>query len=135
MSKPKNMTPDQERTWLDKQAARNKAYRDANKEKEAARNKAKNPIKVAAYKKKWREMNKEKEAARSKERWRKDPEKCKAHGAATRAKMTNGVISARLGLKVAECPDEIIELKREQLLMYRMTKQLNQSIKEQENAE
>jgi hypothetical protein len=48
MSKPKNMTPEQEAAWKEKEAAMQKAWRKAN------------PEKVAACVKAYREKNKEK---------------------------------------------------------------------------
>lgn len=48
-----------------------------------------------------------------------------------RANITDGYAAAKLGLPLSECPPELIELKREQLLVHRMTKQLTNLLKEQ----
>lgn len=43
--------------------------------------------------------------------------------------LSNSYISSRLKIKVNDCPPELIELKREQLRIHRLTKQLKQEIK------
>ena len=51
-----------------------------------------------------------------------------------RAKNINDIspsyAATKMRMKVSECPPELIALKREQLQIYRITKQLNQAIKE-----
>jgi len=52
-----------------------------------------------------------------------------------RATLNDSVIAHELRIPVSECPKDLIELKRQQLKLVQLTRQLNQAIKEQENAE
>ena len=119
MSKPKNMTPEQEAAWKESTAARDKAYYEANKEKVAARHRT------------YREANKEKLAAREKAYREANKEKVVARHRTYRELITDQYAAQKLGLKKSECPPELIEMKREQLLIARMTKELDQLTKEQ----
>jgi len=49
MSKPKDMTPEQEKAWKEKVAACQKAYREANREKVLARGRARTECLVDNY--------------------------------------------------------------------------------------
>ena len=122
----------------ERKAAINKAWREANKERDLARQKA------------WREANKERESARQKARYEANKERESARQKAWREanrdrlldKHRNAVeslstfyVAATMGMKTAECPPELIEIKREQLAITRLVKQLNETIKEKTNAE
>jgi len=109
--------------YKDKAAAaeRNKAYRAANKAAIAEYMKAwqaANKEAIAEYKKAWQAANKEAIAERK-----------KAHV----AELQDGYLARLIGIPVADCPPELIELKREQMAVSRMTKQLENIIKEKSN--
>ena len=98
-------------------ASRAKTWRENNKEKVSALRKvsrAKNREKNCAVSMAWYKDNSEREIAKKKE---------KTSG------LHGGYVAQRLGLPLAECTPELIELKREQLRIYRLTKQLKQEIK------
>ena len=99
--------------------------------------------------KKWRDANREKVRADGKETMRrlyeKDPlrfrNKAKEWRSANygkaisttrngREKLIDGYVAYVLRLPLVDCSPELIALKREQLQIYRITKQLNQAIKE-----
>jgi hypothetical protein len=105
MSKPKNMTPEQEAAWKESTAARQRTYREANR------------VKLSASARAYQAANREKERARK-----------KAYLAASRKKLTAGYVSNVLKLKVSEIPPELLELKRNQLLIHRALKQMKQTI-------
>lgn len=89
--------------------------------------------KAAEYKAAWRAKNPEKERA-YKTKWATtNPDKARAQirRRATRARerLTDSRVKAQL--KVANPTPELIELKREQLLMRRMLKQLKKAIEEE----
>ena len=93
---------------IEREKARQKAYREANREREYKRQKA------------WREANKEQML-----------NKLRAYAESLPAPY----VASRLGMKTAECQPELIELKREQIAMLRLVKQLNKVIKEKTNDE
>lgn len=101
--------------------AYDKAYREANKAKRAAQAKA------------YYEANKTVMAQRSKAFYEANREKQKAAGRAHWQKISENLgdtfVLSCLHMKAA--PPELIELKREQLLAHRMTKQLTNLLKEQ----
>ena len=102
-------------------AARDKAYRQANKEAIAAREKAyrqANKEAIAAREKAWKQANKEAIAARDKDRVNK---------------LVDRYVAAALCMSAKDCPPDLIELKREQIRISRLTKQLTKLIKEKTN--
>jgi len=67
--------------------------------------------------------------------WKKRfPEKNKSHERTCsknkRNALTSAYIAGELGLNVSSCPPELIALKREKIQLLRLTKQLNQAIKD-----
>lgn len=130
MSKPKNMTPEQEAEWKAKIRAYQKAYQDSNREKINARNRAfhkANRDKIKAC----REANLEKYLAREKASREANREKRLADEKARRESLADGYVADRLRIPIAECPPELIEMKRQQLLIHRSIKQLNQKLEKQ----
>lgn len=126
MLKPKNMTPEQDAVWRKKVAAWRKAYREANLEKVAARMKAyreANSEKVAAQRKAYREANREKLAAHQKARYE-----------ANRENMSDSYLTTLFNVPRRLIPADLLELKRQQILLERITAQLNQTVKEKTNA-
>lgn len=122
MEKPKNMTPIQELAWKEKKHAYDKAYRESNKEKIAAIKKANyeaNRDMVLEKAKAYRESNKERLSAR-KGRYR-----------AYRENLSAGYVALTLGVPLPKCPPELIEMKRQQLLIHRSIKQLNNKLEKQ----
>ena len=104
----------------EKAAAHRKAWREANKETLAASHKAwatANKERVSSNLKAWRAANKEKTAGYSR---------------AAQARYMGELhdLYVKRLLKVKSPTPELIELKREQLKMYRLTKQLQQLLKE-----
>ena len=104
------------------------------RECERAKNKAwaeANPDKVRAKTKAWREANPEKVRARVKAWAEANPDKVRAKNKAGRDELRDSYVKHKLGVSTA--PSELIELKREQLKMHRLTKQFNQLLKEKNN--
>ena len=167
MSKPKNMTPEQEAKWLEKECARRAAYREANRERLAqqsrewrANNKDKyrermriyleaNPEKKAkrnAATLEWMKKNREHVNAVTRKRFSDNPDKYaarkakenerrKAHPDKEKARakkysenLSDGYVASTLGMKVNELPSELLDLKRQQLQLIRLTKQLEKEI-------
>ena len=89
---------------------------------------AENPEKEKATKAKWCAENPEKNRA-SGAKWRaENPEKVKAIEAQRTAGLASAYVAASCGLKVSQLTPELLELKRAQLQMHRLTKQLNKEI-------
>ncbi len=106
----------------EKVKAASAAYRAANQEKVKAAStayRAANQEKLRANSASWRAAN---------------PEKVKANNAAQVEALSDGYIADRLGLPLATIPQELVNLKREQLKMRRATKQLTKTIKEIQDA-
>ncbi len=121
----------------EKVKATKKAWREANPEKVKATMKAwreANPEKVKATMKAWREANPEKVKATNKARheanpekvnamrkaWREaNPEKVKATKKAYVDRCNDNYVAACIGLKPHQCPQELIELKRINILITR----------------
>jgi hypothetical protein len=126
MTKPKNMTPEQEAAWREKDRAYTKAWREANKEKVQAHKKAYREAhkeKDRAIVKAWREANKEKVQA-SKKAW----------GEAQSKNLTDTYVLNALRIPTADCHKQMISLKREQLEIYRATRELVATINQLEKA-
>jgi hypothetical protein len=123
MSKPKNMTPEQEAAWIESEIARKKAWNKANVEKNRILNKA------------WREANPEKARACEMAYLEKSREKRNAIKRKNAENITPLHVAKALRMKVSEVPPDLLELKREQIAMYRLVSKLNQAIDEtnQEN--
>lgn len=60
--------------------------------------------------------------------------KRKAYRKASSESLTDAYVRAALKMPFTEIPPALIEMKREQLQIYRATKQLNQAIKERKKA-
>ena len=78
----------------------------------------------------WRKNNPEKFKEAQRARYAANPEKFRAAARKASAKLTDSYVANNLVLPVAECPPELIEMKREQLKLKRLTKQLETVIKE-----
>jgi len=91
----------------EKSRAASKSWRKANLEKARAASKAwsrANPEKVKASKEKWFKENREKESARAK---------------AYVDRCNDNYVARTMGLKLSQCPQELIELKRINILITR----------------
>lgn len=89
---------------------------------------AKHREKLNAKAAKWRADNRERERAWCK-KWRDSrPDKQKEIGTKRTSNLTASYIATSLKMKVSNLTPELIELKREQLLMRRATKQLTKEI-------
>ncbi len=123
-------------------AMRCRDYRERNKEAVAKRDRARKAGLTD------RKRNKEQEATR----WQtyygsnretllaRDAEYRKANGQAIAAKqadrikrLTPGYIASLIGVSLGDAPPELIELKREQVAIHRLTKQLTTTLKEHAN--
>lgn len=112
----------------EKQAARYKAWREANKEKLAAQRKAwgdANKEKLAACRKAWGDANKEKQAAQKRACERAAIDKM-SDRYVTRVLIRDGTLTS------GQVTPQLIELKRLQLQIHRATKTLTQTLKEKE---
>ena len=117
----------------EKVKAASTAYRAANQEKLRA-NKDANKERLKALKKVWYAENQEKVKASGTAYRAANQEKIKSAGVAYRKSLSDAYISQKLHLPVAVVPKELIKLKREQIKMYRATKQLTKTIKEIQDA-
>lgn len=94
--------------------------------------------KARGYAAKWRKENRERVNAYAAKWDAKNPEKVKAMSANWRKKgrdvLSDSYVSNSLGIALKNCPQQLIELKREQLMLHRVTKQLITTIKESQNA-
>ncbi len=78
-----------------------------------------NPEKVNAPKAKWKKNNPERNKAINKAWAKNNPDKTRAYVKAYTARCNDNYIAARIGLKLCQCPQELIELKRINLLITR----------------
>ncbi|MFZ3286626.1 MAG: hypothetical protein WA191_07220 [Telluria sp.] len=82
----------------------------------------------------WSAKNREKRAASVKASAQKNPEPRRESGRRWQAKqleiLSNSYVIAALGLPTADCPDFLIEQKREQLQIYRLTKELASALRD-----
>jgi len=104
-------------------------WRDENPEKDRARYakyRAENPEKVRASKAKCRAENPEKERARHAKYHAENVEKVRASKAKCRASLNDGYIAELLRLPAKKAPPQLIELKREQILLHRLAKEMKQ---------
>ena len=106
----------------EKAKARSKAWREANPERVKAATKAwrkANPEKAKARSKAWRKANPEKAKAMSKA-WREaNPERLKAIRKAYVNRLTDAYVAGLLAINRDQCPQELIELKRINVLITR----------------
>lgn len=130
------MTPEEKKA---KRRTRDKAYREANREKVLARHKTyreANREKVLVGQKTYREANRETELAREKAYREANPEKVLAREKAYRANLSDGYLVNLLTqggtLPRKQVTPQLIELKRMQLQIHRATKTLTQTLKEKE---
>jgi ABC-type nitrate/sulfonate/bicarbonate transport system substrate-binding protein len=129
-----------------------KSWRAANPEKARAADKARydaNPEKIASATKAWRAANPEKSMAYGKSRRAANPEKTAAYAKAwaaanpekVRAKwkawndancvaLSRSYVANRIGLPVAILSSDMYEIKREQLQISRLLRELNKELKE-----
>ena len=142
-------TPEKRREYYaankEKIAAQGKEYYAANKEKIVARGKEyrqKNKEKIAAQKKEYRQKNKEKSAVRNQAYYQKNKEKIaeyrqrnrgklRAASAARRKNLHPSYVTAKLKRQAdyrGDIPAELIELKTEQLKMFRLIKEIKNGI-------
>ena len=106
----------------EKEAYRKAAYNKANAEKINSRQSAylkANAEKIASRKAAYYKANAEKEASRK-----------AAYNKANAEKLSDVYISTLLGIPLREAPHELIEMKREQLLLKRALSELNKTLKE-----
>ena len=97
-------------------------------EKEARRR-----VKRKAYYKEYYQANKGKMTNYAKEYRVKNIEKCKEYMLSSRSKMSVFYVAALLHLRISECSLDLIEMKRQQLIVSRQIKSLNKLLKETEN--
>jgi len=119
------MTPEEKR-------ARKKAYREANKEQVAAKNKAyyeANKEQLVAHQKAYVEANAEKVVAQRKAYYEANKEKYAARNKASRAELKPSHVAVALKMPVSEVPPELLELKRDQLRLVRMNRELKKELK------
>lgn len=93
-----------------------------------------NPEKVKATNAARYAANPEKEKFRSSLWKRENAKKHQESNRKSRANLATWHVVAMLRSNIRDTPQELIELKREQLKMYHATKQLQQALKEIENA-
>ena len=101
-----------------KKRAYEKAYRIANKEKIAAANKIyrlKNAENKKAYCKEWRKQN---------------ADHANEYAKNTAESLKPAYLALKLGLPLATVPPELLEMKKEQFLLLRASKQLTETLKE-----
>jgi len=87
---------------------------------------AENPEKERASAAKYRAENPEKVRARVAKYRAENPEKVRAIKAKCRASLTDGYIADLLDLPAKKVPPQLIELKREQILLQRLAKEMKQ---------
>ena len=120
----------------EKVKAKSRAWREANPEKVKAKSRAwreANPEKVKAESRAWSEANPEKVKERNRA-WREaNPEKVKERNRAKVENLSDAYVAKILRMKVSEVPQHLIELKREQLIYHRCTRQLTEALKEKKD--
>jgi hypothetical protein len=127
MSKPKNMTPEQEAAWKEKVAAKEKAYREVNREKRAAVKKTYREVnreKELARNKAWKKANREKVHANARDHYEANRENEAAKRKAKVKTLKPAYVAATLRMKVSEVPPDLLELQREQIRLIRLTREL-----------
>lgn len=149
MTKPKNMTPEQELAFKERVAAHQNAYYEANKDRLLANHKdyrESNKDILLAKKKLYEQATREKISAKKKE-WRKktrnarktylevNKEKISARLKAQVEELKPYYVADLLGIKLSECPPALIEMKRQQILIYRSIKQLNNKLEKQNGSQ
>jgi len=104
-------------------------YRAENSEKlraSLAKYRAENVEKERASHAKYLAENSEKVRAGWAKYYAENPEKVRARKAKFRANLADGYIAGMLGLTVKKAPPQLIELKREQILLQRLAKEMKQ---------
>lgn len=104
----------------EKVLAKRKAYTEANREKELANRKA------------YREANREKVLAGKMAYREANLEKVRFQATVRSEDLRDDYVAKTMSMKVKDCPPDLLELKREQLRMHRLTKQLNNALREKE---
>jgi len=84
---------------------------------------------------KWGEANPEKHRECKKKWAEENPEKVKEKDRIRVEKLSDSYIAVRLGLPVGAVTKELFEMKREQLTLYRMAKEIRRTIKQGESNE
>ena len=112
-------------------------WRVANREKLNAQKKAwrvANLEKVNARERELRKENREKISAQRMESHKANPEKRRKYVAASSKKaaanLADSYVKRELRMPSSQCTPELIEMKREQLLMHRALRELNKTLKE-----
>ena len=123
--------------WQKANTDRMKGYRaawaKANPDKVKANNAAwakANPDKRRAKEAAWRNANPDKRRAKE-AAWRNaNPDKVKAKGAAQTKALTPSYVASTIGVRVADLTPDLLTLKREQIEIHRLAKQVKQHLKE-----
>jgi hypothetical protein len=102
--------------------------RHAEKKKAAVRDwRTKNPEKVAEQTRQWQKANPDKCREADMRYATSNPEKVREKARRIRASMTDAYIAGQLQLSVKRAPPELIALKREQLAIKRMARELKKA--------
>ena len=118
MARPIGISDDE---WVAKKRALNQAYYAANREKFFAKNQA------------YRESNREKKRDLNREYYLTNRELLLHKLRQKREQLDARYVAKTLCITVSKCPEKLIEIKREQLMIYRSVGQLIQTIKENQN--
>ena len=113
--------------------AASRKWHEENREKvnaKARKRREENPEKVRAAARKWHEENPEKARAAARKRYEENPEKVMARERRHIETLSDCYVSKRIGALIKDLSPEIIELKREQLSMFRLRKELNETIQQ-----
>jgi hypothetical protein len=128
MSKPKNMTPEQEAEWKQSQAAYLRGWRESNSEKVRAWKReyvARNPERCRAIVREWRKNNRERTNEFSRKWSKQNAEKVRARHSKRRDALAVHYVARLMGFHsktLLKYPD-LIEAKREQIKIHRQLKQ------------
>ena len=117
----------------EKSKATSRKWKEGNQEKVkvAVRKwREENQEKARAASRKWYEENPEKAKAKARKQYEENPEKVNAIARKNIETLSDRYVSKRIGAPIKDLSPEIIELKREQLLMFRLNKELNATIQQ-----
>lgn len=93
--------------------------------------KALNPEKAKKTTVEWRSRNKEKVSEYNKTSDSRSTERIKAKQRKQVDSLTDSYVSHKIGMKVSECPAHLIEMKRESMAIKRLSRQIKQTTKAQ----
>ena len=91
--------------------------------KRSAEYRKRNPLKWSKFSMQWAKDNLEKTKIHQKRYYTNNRQTCISKGRKEREEMRKAYVALTLGLHVSDCSNELIELKRSQLKLYRATKQ------------